>query len=81
MTDVKYPKVKVDMTTIDGNAFSIMGHTAKALRRGGVDEAEVKEYLAEAQSGDYNHLVATTFAWVTTDLFDEDEDDQEDWDY
>jgi len=54
----------VDITSIDGNAFSIMGAVTRAMRRAGVDKEEQALYLKEAKSGDYNQLLVTTMEWV-----------------
>ena len=48
----------------DGNAVAILGRTAAALRRAGVPKDEIDAYVAEATSGDYDHLLQTTMAWV-----------------
>jgi hypothetical protein len=60
----RYPDVQVQLSGEDGNAFAILGRTASALRRAGVPKAEIDEYLAEATSGDYDHLLQTTMGWV-----------------
>jgi len=66
MIDVKYPEVEVDLVGEDGNAFSILGRVQKAMRRAGVPTGEIDTYLAEATSGDYDHLLVTTCEWVHT---------------
>jgi len=71
---VKYPEAVIDIYNIDGNAFSIMGATTKALRRAGVSKEEQDAYFAEATSGDYDHLLATTMKWVSISDDEEDED-------
>lgn len=48
----------------DGNAFVIMGRVAKALKRAGYSQEEIKRYIDEATSGDYNHLLAVTMKRV-----------------
>ena len=60
----RYPDVQVQLTGEDGNAFAILGRTAGALRRAGVPQEEIDEYLAEATSADYDHLLQTTMGWV-----------------
>jgi Domain of unknown function (DUF4314) len=60
----RYPDVQVQLSGEDGNAFAILGRTAAALRRGGVPQEEIDAYFAQATSGDYNHLLHTTMAWV-----------------
>lgn len=65
MTDAKYSEVEVELVGQDGNAFYIMGAVKKALLRHGIGKEEVNEYLEEAMSGDYDHLLVTTMRWVT----------------
>ena len=60
----RYPDIQVQLTGEDGNAFAILGRTTGALRRAGVPPDEIDAYLAEATSGDYDHLLATTLSWV-----------------
>ena len=42
----------------------ILGRTAAALRQAGVSQEEIDTFFAEATSGDYDHLLQTTMAWV-----------------
>lgn len=55
----------------DGNAFAIMGRVQKALQRAGNSKEVVDSYISQAQSGDYDHLLAVTLAYVNEG--DEDE--------
>lgn len=64
-SDIRYPEIEVQLTGNDGNAFAIMGAVSKALRRAGVDAAEIKEYTDDSMSGDYNHLLVTAMRWVS----------------
>ena len=64
MSDVKYPKVKVQLVGQDGNAFAIMGAVQSALKKAGVDKDTISDYLAEAMAGDYNNLLRVTMKWV-----------------
>jgi hypothetical protein len=68
MSTIKYPTVYVDLYDIDSNAFAIMGAVTKAMRREGISKEERDAYFAEATSGDYNHLLATTTNWVNVEL-------------
>jgi hypothetical protein len=63
-TQPRYPDVQVQLTGEDGNAFAILGRTAAALRHAEVPQEEIDEFFAEATSGDYDHLLQTTMAWV-----------------
>ena len=64
--NVRYPEIEVQLTGIDGNAFSIMGVVKKALKRNGVSQTEIDEYFEESTSGDYDHVITTAMRWVTT---------------
>lgn len=63
-TQVKYPELEVQLTGIDGNAFSIIGTVTQALRRHGVSREEINEFRDEAMSGDYNNVLQTCMRWV-----------------
>lgn len=64
MVDIKFPDVHVELTGHDGNAFMVMGRVSQAMRRAGVDKADIDAYQKEATAGDYNHLLVTTMNWV-----------------
>jgi Domain of unknown function (DUF4314) len=66
-TQPRYPEVQVQLSGEDGNAFAILGRTAAALRAAGVPSEEIDAFFAEATSGDYDHLLHTTMAWVDWD--------------
>jgi len=55
--------VKVKLVGKDGNAFAILGRVSKALRKAGYPDL-AKEFLEEAMSGDYNHLLQTCMKYV-----------------
>lgn len=63
--NIKYPEIEVQLSGQDGNAFAILGRMSKALKRGGVSPDEVKQFMEEAMSGDYDNLLATCAKWVT----------------
>jgi hypothetical protein len=66
-TRPRYPDVQVQLSGKDGNAFAILGRTTAALRAAGVPQEEIDNFFAEATSGDYDHLLQTTMAWVDWD--------------
>ena len=57
-------KPTVKLTGHDGNAFSIMGRVKKALVRSGADKEYIDQYLSEATSGDYDHLLFVSMEYV-----------------
>lgn len=59
MAKKRKAKVKLKLVGLDGNAFNLMGAFSRAAKDQGWTEAEVKEVIDEAMSGDYDHLVAT----------------------
>ena len=66
-TQPRHPEVQVQLSGQDGNAFAILGRTAAALRAAGVPQDEIDAFFAEATSGDYDHLLHTTMAWVDSE--------------
>ena len=54
MKERKYTLVDVD---VDGNAFAIMAYVRSAMKREGKSNEEVNNYIKDAQSGDYRHLI------------------------
>lgn len=61
----KYPGIKVQLTGQDGNAFFILGSVQKAMKAAKVHPDTIAEFIAEAQSGDYDELLRTVMRWVT----------------
>ncbi len=60
----KYPEIKVKLSGVDGNAFSIMGAVSKAMRNAGVPKEERDAYFVEATSGDYENVIQTSMKYV-----------------
>ena len=56
--------IRVPLIGEDGNAFAILGSVQRALRKAGASKDEINQYMEEAMSGDYNHLLSTTMEWV-----------------
>ena len=49
--------IKVKLSGTDGNAFSVLGKVKAAMKKGGIDDLIIREFIGEATSGDYNHLL------------------------
>lgn len=64
MDEIKFPDIEVQLTGRDGNAFAVMGAVTSAMRRAKVPRADIDEFMNEAMSGDYGHLLRTCAAWV-----------------
>ena len=58
-------KSKDSLVGTDSNAFGIMAHVQKGLRKAGAKPDEIKAVLADMQSGDYDHLLAVASANTT----------------
>lgn len=76
--------MKYSLVGVDGNAYAVMGYTAKALRMEGLGNLKDEMYK-EATSGNYDHLIVTCLKYV--DMANEKaikngyEDDEDDEDY
>lgn len=55
----KYPHITVQLTGENGNAFTLLGHTMRAMRKAGINKVAIADFVAEAVSDDYNHLIQT----------------------
>ncbi|MCK8479037.1 hypothetical protein [Psychroserpens algicola] len=51
--------VNLDLVGVNGNAFAVMGVFQRQARKEGWSTSEIEIVLAEAKSGDYDHLLAT----------------------
>lgn len=60
-------KPTVKLIGEDGNAFVILGKVKSAMRRAGIDNNTINQYMEEAMSGDYNHLLQTTMKYVNVE--------------
>lgn len=65
--EVKYPNVTVRLIGEDGNAFAILGAVKRQMRRAKISQEEIDAYVAEATSGDYNHLLRVTMNTVNVE--------------
>ena len=52
MTEKNY-----NLADVDGNAFAIMAYVRSAMMREGKSNEEIDNYLKDAQSSDYQHLL------------------------
>lgn len=55
--------MKYDLVGVDGNAFAIMGYTARALKNEGLRDL-VQEMQNKATSGDYNNLLMVCMEYI-----------------
>ena len=54
---------KYSLVGVDGNAFSVMGYTAQALKREGLRDL-VKKMYEEATAGDFDNLLAVCMKYI-----------------
>jgi hypothetical protein len=62
--EVTYPNVTVQLVGEDGNAFAILGIVQRAMRKAQIDATAIQAFMAEAMSGDYDHLLQTVMKTV-----------------
>ena len=60
---MRYPDVEVALSEVDGNAIALLGNVRRALKRAGHHDGAV-EFMREARSGDYGHLLDTCADFV-----------------
>jgi len=65
--DVKYPNITVVLVGTDGNALAIVGKVKRALRNNFVPDNEIDEFVKDALSGDYDHVLQTCMKWVNVE--------------
>jgi len=61
---LSYEKPKVKLIGNDGNAFFILGQVKKAMKKAGASEDELVQYVQEATTGDYNHLLQVSMEYI-----------------
>lgn len=59
----KQTGVEVPLSGCDGKAYATLSACQSAARRAGVDASVIKEFVAEAMSGDYAHLLQTVMTY------------------
>lgn len=64
----------LNLTNIDGNAFSILGEASKVARRAGWSKEEINAYTNEAMEGDYSNLLAVTMEYFEVTMGNSDDD-------
>lgn len=61
---MKHPEVKVRLTGTDGNVFGVIGKVQREMKRAKVPSDEIKQFVSEATSGDYDNALQTCMKWV-----------------
>lgn len=53
---------ELELTTVNGNAFAVMGAVRRALIKAGNDSEVADAVIDEMMSGDYDHLLQVAIA-------------------
>lgn len=61
---VRYPNIQVVLIGEDGNAFNVLGLVQRALKEADVPVEDRAVFMAEATSGNYDHLLGVVQDWV-----------------
>jgi hypothetical protein len=65
--DVRHPEVTVQLTGTNGNVFALTGAVGHAMKRAGVDRAEIQQFYEEVQaSQSYDEALRVMMRWVDT---------------
>lgn len=56
-------KPELELSTGDGNVFSIIGRARKVARRAGWSEEKVHKFTKEAESGDYDNALQVCYKY------------------
>ena len=64
---IRFPEatVMLELEGPGGNAIAIMADVGQALRKVGATDAEIRQFLGEAMTGNYENLLAVCKRWVT----------------
>ena len=57
-------KIELELVGLDGNAFSLLGAFSRQAKKEDWTQEEIKQVIAEASSGDYNHLLQTLIQYT-----------------
>ena len=55
---------KYTLVGVDGNAFAVMGYVRRCMIYEKFTTKDIQDYLDEARSSDYTHLLAVSIAYV-----------------
>jgi hypothetical protein len=72
-----YPRVRVQLVGLDGDAFSVLGRVTGAMRAGGLGDDAISAFLREALGGSYEDLLAAAARWVDVCGADDGDDESE----
>ena len=64
MIQIGVMKERYTLVGVDGNAFAIMGYVLLAMKDEGFSKEERDEYLEDAKSSDYDHLLCVSVEYI-----------------
>jgi hypothetical protein len=65
---IKHPRIRVQLSGEDGNAFAIITRCRARARKSGLPQAELDAFVAEClSSGSYDRLIQTALRWFDCD--------------
>jgi len=70
-------KVVLDLTSINGNAYSLMANFRKQAQREKWTKEEIDFVLSEAKSGNYDHLLNTLASYCEEEMDNNDDNDND----
>lgn len=56
--------MKYSLEDVDGNAYAIMGYVKNAMKREHCTKQEMDDYVADATSSDYCHLISVSLETI-----------------
>lgn len=65
MVEPKYPEIVINLSGEDGNAFFILGRCSQAMKRAGIPMEIQGDFMLQAKSGDYDHLLRTVMKYFS----------------
>lgn len=82
MANLTGKTVNLNMVSMDGNAFNLLGQFQSQARREGWSKDEINKVIEEAKKGDYDHLLSVLLDHSNTDEFEpeeKEEEEEEEW--
>jgi hypothetical protein len=72
--NVSHKKVKLDLVSLDGNAFNLLGQFQRAARKQGWSQQEIDVVIAQATSSNYDHLLQVLIEHTDPDITNEEQE-------
>lgn len=59
----KYENIEIQLSSVDGNAFSIIGKCLKSMKESDLPKSEQNKFLKEATASNYDNLIQVCMKW------------------